>query len=420
MSTSQGQRPDPRALIVPVGGTPEPVIKAMDTVCTDHVVFLVSPESRQKVDEVLAAVKKRPQWLRIVETPDAERIEESYRALSRSIPEILREWRIGWEEVAVDITGGTKPMVAALALATIHHATRYVYIGGKRTKDGVGIVETGAEKPIDSANPWTLLAVDSMRFFRWAFNRFQFTAAAQAARRIQDQTSQSERRKYKALEQLAHGYDAWEKLQHGIAIDDFNKADGILAVMADNDTAIGALCHTLKQHVELLAEIRASLREEAPSEPLLRDLLANAMRRGQEARYDDAVARLYRFVEGTAQMRLWDGFGIKSAGVKATDIPDALSEKREAALRKGQIQIGLKDSWGLLAAKGDELAAKIIPLLQDKQPLANALQCRNNSALAHGTRPVKKEDFEQLYRIALDLFSMTEADLVTFPKFPED
>lgn len=55
------------------------------------------------------------------------------------------------------------------------------------------------------------------------------------------------------------------------------------------------------------------------------DLLANAKRRKDEGRIDDAVARLYRAIEVVAQVALKDRHGFKSSEKVPLDrVPEAL------------------------------------------------------------------------------------------------
>ncbi|OQX91368.1 MAG: hypothetical protein B6D58_08485, partial [candidate division Zixibacteria bacterium 4484_95] len=50
-------------------------------------------------------------------------------------------------DIVIDLTGGTKQMSAALALAATEQGLKVSYVGGEeRTKDGLGTVVSGTEK----------------------------------------------------------------------------------------------------------------------------------------------------------------------------------------------------------------------------------------------------------------------------------
>ena len=105
-------------------------------------------------------------------------------------------------------------------------------------------------------------------------------------------------------------------------------------------------------------EIRSSLRDEAPSLPLLEDLLASAQRRQDMGRYDDAVARLYRFMEGLAQCTLWERFQLRTGARPVEPLPqDSSWDGARSRAVEGCVQLGLKDAYRLLEARGDLLGA---------------------------------------------------------------
>ncbi|MCX7771397.1 MAG: TIGR02710 family CRISPR-associated CARF protein, partial [Proteobacteria bacterium] len=121
-------------------------------------------------------------------------------------------------------------------------------------------------------------------------------------------------------------------------------------------------------------------------------------------RYDDAVARYYRAIEMMAQIRLKNEYKIDSSEINCNEI-DVLPEKvlnylrgicEKARDEKGKVKIGLVGDYELLAAF-DDILGKFY--LDRKKYLLNALERRNNSILAHGEKPILKEEFEEVQRI---------------------
>src|SRR5262249_3704336 len=129
-------------------------------------------------------------------------------------------------------------------------------------------------------------------------------------------------------------------------------------------------------HREYLARLLAET--EASRERVL-DLLANARRRRDERRYDDAVARLYRGLEALAQAHLRQDHGIADTGaVPLSAVPEslrsALSAKPDQA---GILKLGLRDDYCLLQGLGNPLGRRFFELeLQTKKSPLNA---RNRS-----------------------------------------
>lgn len=415
----------PRALIVPVGGSPGAPVRAIQEVGPRWVAFVASRESASSIGAVERTLGRELPWKRVITTPDAEDLAATYHAIAAALPGVLGEWGVEWPQVMVDMTGGTKAMTAALMLATIHHAAHFTYVGGtRRDRGGVGAVVTGHERVLQSVNPWDLFATDRLRQFAWAFNRLQFAVAVATAREAAERAAIEKRAYLGALAALAEGFAAWDRFDYKIAK---RRLDAGVLVAAqewahrDDHRSLIALLERARQGLD---ELIGTTRKEAPSRALLRDLVANALRRGEiEQRYDDAVARLYRFVEGLAQQALWDDCEIDTGAVRVERLPEdgelgALRRQAEAAGRR-TLEIPLQRAYELLAARGHPLGAAL-PRIARGGPVGRLLLARNDSLLAHGTQPVGQPAFERLRDECLVLAGWSREDLVVFPTLPED
>jgi CRISPR-associated protein (TIGR02710 family) len=231
-----------------------------------------------------------------------------------------------------------------------------------------------------------------------------------------------------ALEKVVDGFAAWDRF-------DYRAASGHLVRSTVDDLGLfwdGAQYDACRVQLETCAarlqELRAGVTADGPggdvpSRALLLDLLANAWRRGEiEQRYDDAVARLYRFVEGLAQLALWRTHGIKTGRVPLERLPPGGEFEAEASRARGDgkayVQLGLQKSFQLLAALGDPLG-DVAPRLEPEGDLGKLLQSRNQSLLAHGARPVAAQIFRGLFEACLALLDVRREDLVRFPVLPE-
>jgi CRISPR-associated protein (TIGR02710 family) len=134
------------------------------------------------------------------------------------------------------------------------------------------------------------------------------------------------------------------------------------------------------------------------------DLLRNAERRASQSRYDDAVGRLYRAMELTAQILLkidvknkTGGAGIDTGDVAIERLPEAIrsayEQKRDQRAEDGKLKIGLQDSYDLLAALEHPVGLR---WSENRSRLVDRLQIRNNSLFAHGFASIQYQQWKSL------------------------
>ncbi len=125
-------------------------------------------------------------------------------------------------------------------------------------------------------------------------------------------------------------------------------------------------------------------------EPLqLYDLWLNAERRAAQGRYDDAIARVYRLMEWTAQWRLRLHAGIDTSAISEEQIPpDMVFTKNRA----GAYQAGLYQSWQLVAKSLRGPAREFIE--ENESKLLDYLLVRNHSILTHGFVPIGRAQWD--------------------------
>ena len=139
-----------RGIVVSVGNSEGPALVSLGRYRPAHVLFVVSSGSRSTVDEKVLPNLPAGYLFEheVVELSDAQ-------AIASSIAEIqvrIRDWIQGAElrprqDVALDITGGTKAMSVALALAgAAQGACTFVYVGGEKRDTDTGRVVSGHEE----------------------------------------------------------------------------------------------------------------------------------------------------------------------------------------------------------------------------------------------------------------------------------
>lgn len=144
------------------------------------------------------------------------------------------------------------------------------------------------------------------------------------------------------------------------------------------------------------------------------DLLANAKRRRDEGRIDDAVARLYRGIEALAQVALKDRPGIDGTDKVPLDrVPETIRQDWRSRARDGVVALGLQDAYALLARLNDPIGRRFREEKLDG--MTSPLTGRNRSILAHGFDRVSANVFDKLWTSAFSLAEITDADLPSFP-----
>jgi CRISPR-associated protein (TIGR02710 family) len=413
-------------LVCTVGGSPEPIVATLKHWQPKRIRFIPTRETREQIDSYVIRLAKRegldvdPGRYDVLELSDGQNFAACVDEL-RQLTTVVTEWlhRGDNYQVAVDFTGGTKCMSAALALQAARWRCIFSYVGGsERTKEGVGVVVSGKEQVLHAYNPWDSLGYQAVERFIILFDEQAFTAAATLVEEAIRNTSDfSRKRELNALKLLAEAYDAWDRFDHKGALNKLkdvarNKND-LLAVLGPTKPGQEGVVSLIDSHSRYLQQ----LTETAPPSMLhITDLLANAKRRKDEGRIDDAVARLYRAIEALAQVALAERHQITNTRqVPLTCVPQTLRSQWASRAEEGSVFLGLQDAYALLRELGDDLGVTFERLnLHDRH--RSPLTARNQSILAHGFERVSDRVFQQLMNSALELAGMSEPDLPSFPR----
>jgi CRISPR-associated protein (TIGR02710 family) len=312
-----------------------------------------------------------------------------------------------------DYTGGTKNMSVALALASITHGFSFSYVGGKeRTKNGVGIVVNGQEEIYPSVNPWDFLAVEEKKKIATLFNQYQFKAAKDLTDRLLEKSTKY-KSVFKKISFLIEGYYKWDLFRHQDAKDCFKRAK--LEELAEvEDKSIQTFVKATALCMTFLDELIKNGKK--PSLVFILDIYANAERRFEEGKIDDAILRLYRLVEMMAQEKLMNKYNINTSDVKKEQIPDSLKADFIANYknhRTNKIEIPQAASLKLLNELGDDLG--IIFKINESKFLS-IQSSRNHSYLAHGLESSTEKTYITLKDFILGLNMFEVKDAPVFPK----
>jgi CRISPR-associated protein (TIGR02710 family) len=424
-------------LICTVGGSPQPIVASILHWIPSKVQFVVTPESeRDSLPTILDSLSRMKRTLtkgvdyNVLQLDDGQDFHKCIDQLA-TLNQMVHQWRSGGvdREVVVDFTGGTKCMSAAIAVQTLRWCCEYSYVGAvtassaARDKGGVGIVVDGKEQILHVSDPWGVLGYRALEDFVTHFNQRSFQASIAVADLSMKAIAEKPRKnQFMAIKALAEAYDAWDRFDHRTAIERFNNLEArrndLIAMLGQERTT--DLLKTTGIHRNYVEQVRASLEQAQAGGPSsghhILDLLANAQRRRNDGRVDDAVARLYRVVETIAQWTLANDHGISStAAVPSEKVPQSLLN--EWASRgmsvDGDLRLGLQDAYALLKALGDPRGEKFANLGLGGR--TSPLNSRNSSILAHGFERIDEKVYTNLWKKCSELWNLDENDLPQFP-----
>jgi len=416
-----------RLLIVTVGGAPEPIVASLLHWRPVRTVFVVTRQTRDSVaGDILPKVQEsgwqdfdegRYDLHEITDHQDYSGAVNELRSLDSRVESWVRDHPSS--EIIADFTGGTKAMSAALALIAGRWPCHISYVGGtERTKHGVGVVVSGREQILHAQNPADALGLVVLDIALALLRNHAYAAAHTtlqgSLQRISEPTRKAE---LGAVTIYAGALVDWDRFQHKDAL---NKLRDLPKHHHNLEAAVGPIrareilgtAKRLQAHLEAVVEAGAG----RPSRALILDLLANARRRLDEQRWDDATARLYRAIEATAQFHLANNGIPHTSKVPLESIPEPLRSKVASTATNGLVKLGLQDAWLLLQLLEPAKAQPFFTAGLDKPE--SRLNTRNQSILAHGFVSVSESVPSQLFAAALNLLPATETELLIIP-FPE-
>ena len=402
-----------RILIVSLGTSPEPIINAISSLRPDRVLFVCSEISRDQLtivrsqvpladfdeerDVIVLQQRLSPKQGEEV-INELDQLDCVYLRASQMIQQVRRE-QPGCE-LTVDYTGGTKTMTTGLAMAAIDAGGVKLNITtSDRQKNQSTLSGYSAPVPVNTS------AIQARRLEQFELpallKRFDYEAARQAVRRVLElpNAQPNSTRKLRRLEELLVALDAWDRFDHKHAVE-------VLLGLKDRRLD-SLLLFPLKRVIASRSWLDPLVNEQKWPKmnchglEAVEDLLLNAERRAAQRRYDDAVGRLYRATELTAQLLLRNGVtnqvgpsGLMTDAINIELLPTDLKETYRAKEGlDGKVKLGLTASYELLA----QLNHPIGSIWQEqKYRIIDQLKIRNNSLFAHGFQPISYQAWQSL------------------------
>ena len=441
-----------KALILSCGGSPEPLKYCINRFQPDFIYFLCSENSIDVALDITEELEIKQDQFAIKNVLNYESLDESF-AKSR---EIIKELQKNYDDIQIDFTGGTKPMVSGLVLAAVGEECSYTYVGSineeSRDKNGMGIVKNGFEKIKSQKDPYDVYAVMEFEKGMDFFDKYQFSASktnfALASEKLESPDLRELAAFYVSIVEIYSKWDKFENLLYkskplNSALRDIiykiNSSTNIKKYLTENFPNFILQIENNLEFLNLKIYRKGTMKIDKVKY-YLPDLLNNASRRIEEGKYDDAVARLYRAIELIAQIKLAEEklidknsldnkkFKINMLQLNERfdfDIDEKICqmpEYREAAdNNKKNFGIPLKKSYEILECLNSDFASKY---LNDKD-IKNNLNSRNGSILAHGLNAIDKTTalnlYNQVFSYAKQAFGDIEKymEMSKFPKFSD-
>ena len=380
------------------------IYASINKIYPDYIVFFASELSKITVDYVKELFEAdndefiEEQDYEVVILEDIDSFNSCFEAIEEKVwrLDILSEEK---HEIIMDYTSGTKTMSAAMACCGMFYSKDLITISGDRKN---GVVSLGTES-IHYQNLYKVYDKISLMRVRNHFNANRFYTASEILENIVDTNIHKE-----DLINLVKAYYAWDNMDFEVAYDYLTKVNL-------ESFEVSEIKDELKINLKALGAIVRSPHENLKNCYILASLINNSIRRADEYKYDDAIARLYRAFELIAQIRL-NKYRLTSSDI---DI-DVLLEKNvnqefidslEKTREDGKIRIGLIKDFELLAELDDELGKYFI---ENRNMINNLTIKRNNSILAHGLESLEKEDFDKFEELVESLARKLDKDMGKF------
>lgn len=377
-------------LICTVGGSPQPILTAIDAVNPVFIQFVCSgkdPGTGKSGSDVciLGAgnVCKSSNNAQIPDLPSiptqanlsedtydvcivpSDDFDEAFMAIHTKLMDL--KTRYPGRPLVADYTGGTKTMTAALVTAVLETGdVELQLVTGNRSD--LFKVKDGTQTAI-SANADMVRLNREMSPFIAAWDRFAYGEAYLGFASIKSPRDYNLKGKLFRCRDLSKAFDLWDRFDHTQALAFLDIYSGSGA------KKLGSYLASLRILVDQDNEKRTPMQ--------LFDLYRNAQRRATQGRYDDAMARCYRLIEWTAQWILGCFHGIDCGDLAEKDIPDGLTI---IPAHDDKLKASLTNAWKIIKDRHEGPAREFI--LKNYNHLRNRIIDRNNSILGHGFTPI--------------------------------
>lgn len=389
----------PDNLLLTVGLQAEPLILSILFLKPKRIYLLHSDESRKIANKVEddPDVKTLNPSITLKEIKEYD-VTENYKIIKEILSDLSNKGT-----TVLDPTGGRKMMISSLSLAAFYYRLPMVYIHGKDVK-GKTIPFTERLRKIE--NPLESYGDIELKLIEELFNSHFYEAAKKTCENLQSSIKDlATSKKIELLKDLISIYRDWDAFLHSSVSEKMEPtlSERLKKIVDDfkRFKISDWLPKNVDKNIEFLSELDSKPKDSFNTidEFRLVDIYLSALRRGSEkqAKYDDAIARLYRCLEMSASLKLYN------LGLESTEKPDYNSFLEHIGITKEELKerfkqltkrelpnefLGLDNQMNLLKITNEK--EKVVKIYESMKDL---IKMRNRSILAHGTRPTTEEDW---------------------------
>ncbi|WP_105616203.1 TIGR02710 family CRISPR-associated CARF protein [Vallitalea okinawensis] len=379
-----------------------------------HILFLYTKESKETLERIIELLEIEKNKFEAYIVDDADPLD-AYNIINNAFME--------WEKpksVYIDITGGTKAMSVATALAGVNIDAKFLYLTAENFIRVINRPEMGTEHLKILDNPIKLYGDFDANIALEHMEAYDYVSSSEIFKQLMNSALDIERRNYyRILFLLAAGYEHWDNLEFQEAykcfdrmIDSINKVEKQYGqcVLADRVDDLKLQRGILKNlGFEFENTVNYDIVQDLDSIlALIMTIYRSAYRRKEQEKYDMAVLLLYRLVEIIGQRRL----AVNGINYEDPNFFNKLGERDyvDFKLRFNKLKnrvfndhrtykpprrnITLMDGYIILGTINDALFRE-----KDKegyiQELYNFCKIRNQSIFAHGFKVIGKEHYDE-------------------------
>ncbi|MBF0502750.1 MAG: TIGR02710 family CRISPR-associated protein [Candidatus Riflebacteria bacterium] len=304
----------------------------------------------------------------IIPTDD---LDGAFAILRRKISDLYV--RFPGRELIADYTGGTKTMTAALVTAVLEsEKTSLALVTGNRTD--LVKVRNGTEYAAEASVEGIRIS-RGMKTYLGSWKRFAYDEAFDGLSGITPPGLVNLRQRLFMARDISNAFSCWDRFDHPEAL-------RLLDVYRPR---------VAKWWPDLFPTIQVLTGNGEATEPArLFDLWRNAQRRAAQGRFDDAVARIYRLLEWTAQWLLKTRCQIETSDIPPEKIPEGILVIPDHA---GKRKAGLFVAWKMVEKWVTSESSDFFK--KNQKILFGYLEMRNTSILAHGFSPLARDDWQK-------------------------
>lgn len=400
-------------LITTIGMREAPIIFSFLALRPKKGILLHTPQSEKTADKVINDHTIASLGIKF------EKVEIDEIDAARNF-QILKDQVLGKvrniSDVLVDPTGGRKVMGASVATFAFFYRIPMVYLHAEE-KLSIPVPFSGVIREI--ANPYEYYGDIELSMLKRHFERYDFDAALELCGKLESTVNDPNLcLKLQKVAKLIEIYRDWDAFLHSTHVQGnpskeeiarIRLADRLEDLYRKEIKRFGYLLvdeKKLEENIEFLKQLQENwINKKNICDPYrLVDLYANACRRAEQKKFDDATARLYRCLEMCSSVEL-QKYGMEDpnnpdyaafAKNLGMDI-DTLSQRfREAVKYELPEKPGLRAQMALLRLASSKIASIYNMIDPQGNTEDSVMEKRNRSILAHGTNPIKAEDYETL------------------------